>query len=356
MLPAPAVPPPAPAASRAPTKVVNAPSHPAEETALHERELVRALVDEASDAAKKNDLQRALALFTEAIRRSPTDVYALIRRCRLYSRDANANWPAAIADASEAIRLDPGNSWAYASRAYAEERAGDQHRAIADASEAIRLDPKNAEAIAVRADAYSALGEWNHAILDFNESLRLNPKRDWTWSNRANAYMALGNFEHAQNDNRRAVELAPTYFGFWLQRAVIHGLKNEDEQAVTSFAEAMRLAPESEKATVYNGRANFELSVSKIDPAIADSSEVIRLRGHKSEPIDAEYHARRAKLHLAKGETDLALADCDVAIRINPKPPKPHFYRGRLICGSTSGTAPSPIPRARSDSPAQTST
>ena len=49
-------------------------------------------------------------------------------------------------------------------------------KAIADFSEAIRLDPKSATAYDRRAGAYEAKGNYDQAIADFTEAIRFDPR------------------------------------------------------------------------------------------------------------------------------------------------------------------------------------
>jgi tetratricopeptide (TPR) repeat protein len=51
----------------------------------------------------------------------------------------------------------------------------DYDRAIADLSEAIRLDPKRASAFYNRGVAYRAKGDLGHADADAAEAMRLDP-------------------------------------------------------------------------------------------------------------------------------------------------------------------------------------
>jgi len=69
---------------------------------------------------------------------------------------------------------------------------GDYDGAIADFSEAIRLDPKFAIAFSGRGLAYSAKGDHDRAIADFNEAIRLDPKSRIAFYNRGLAYDAKG--------------------------------------------------------------------------------------------------------------------------------------------------------------------
>jgi tetratricopeptide (TPR) repeat protein len=157
---------------------------------------------------KKNDHDRAIADLTEAIRLNTTFSWAFAVRGETFRAKnwlANANaairrlgtgepessflktddYDRAIADISEAIRLDPATSaWAsYLSRAFADRgktfrRMLNYDRAIADCTEAIRLDPKNAEAFAVRGDVRWARDEYDLATADLTEAVRLDPNKD----------------------------------------------------------------------------------------------------------------------------------------------------------------------------------
>ena len=69
---------------------------------------------------------------------------------------------------------------------------GEYNKAIADYTEAIRLDPKYKQAYTNRGVSYAKKGEYDKAIADFTEAIRLNPTQPMSYMNRANAYRALG--------------------------------------------------------------------------------------------------------------------------------------------------------------------
>jgi lipoprotein NlpI len=87
----------------------------------------------------------------------------------------------------------------------------DYDRAIADYSEAIRLDPKYESAYVNRAEAYAAKGDNNRANGDFNEAIRLDPKNIGIYLTRGSIYFRGGSFAKAQADFKRAAELGPKY-------------------------------------------------------------------------------------------------------------------------------------------------
>ena len=87
-------------------------------------------------------LDRALEYFTNAIRRNPCAAEYSKRGGVWFWKGENDK---AIADYTEAIRLDPKDPIAYSSRGGAWYNKGENDKAIADCTEANRLDPKYAK-------------------------------------------------------------------------------------------------------------------------------------------------------------------------------------------------------------------
>jgi tetratricopeptide (TPR) repeat protein len=85
--------------------------------------------------------QHAVAAFTEALRLEESAVVYL-QRARTYIK--MNEFDKALADYTEAIRLDPESTTAYNNRAVTYAKKGDFERALADYTEAIRLDPHDA--------------------------------------------------------------------------------------------------------------------------------------------------------------------------------------------------------------------
>ena len=79
----------------------------------------------------------------------------------------------AIADYTEAIRLDPKDPSIFLDRAGAYESKGELERAIGDYSESIRLNPGDPAARCSRGGVYRRRSEWDRAIADYTETIRL---------------------------------------------------------------------------------------------------------------------------------------------------------------------------------------
>ena len=84
---------------------------------------------------------------------------------------------------------------------------GDHDQAIADYTEAIRLDPKIAAAYYNRAISYAEKGDHDQAIADCTEAIRLNQTQPVYYVRRARAYRALGDEAKAASDEKKAQEL-----------------------------------------------------------------------------------------------------------------------------------------------------
>jgi len=83
---------------------------------------------------------------------------------------------AAIAQASQAIKLKPDYSSAYAVRGIAYARIKEFDKAIADLTEVIRLDPKNPDNYKNRAVVYGLKGDKEKALADQDTVNRLLAK------------------------------------------------------------------------------------------------------------------------------------------------------------------------------------
>src|SRR5262249_41784894 len=79
----------------------------------------------------------------------------------------------------------------YRNRAAIYALRGDAGHAIADADEAIRLDPKNAFAFNIRGKAYFDKGQYALAIIDYDQAIRLDPLLSEARQNRERAQAAV---------------------------------------------------------------------------------------------------------------------------------------------------------------------
>jgi lipoprotein NlpI len=164
------------------------------------RTRVAEVVDTDPNAASAN-----LASLSDVVKRNPTPE-AFNTRGVAYARVAR--YQEAIADFSQAIKLDPTNIAAYADRAGAWLVQEDYEHAVADYDEIIRLDPKRWGAYASRGIALQKEGEFDRAVADFSEAIRLQPKSVIAHAGRGRANFGKGDLSAAADDLAHANELA----------------------------------------------------------------------------------------------------------------------------------------------------
>ena len=177
------------------------------EDVLQELELrqaiARAMAEELDkrwkeEAKAKADDDAAIADYTEAIRLDPGDAEAYYNRGVIYAH--KGDYDAAVADYTEAIRLDPGDATAYYNRGFDYGKIGDYPRAIAYYSEAIRLGPGDATAYFARGNAYGEIGDHTRAIADYSEAIRLDPEDATAYYYRGISYLKMGDRAKAEAD------------------------------------------------------------------------------------------------------------------------------------------------------------
>jgi len=151
----------------------------------------------------------------------------------------------AIADLTQAIRLDPNYADAYISRGSVYNEKGDYDRAIADLTQAIRLDPNYAIAYVVRASAYYSKGDYDRAIADFTQAIRLDPNSEITYCNRGIVYKEKGDYDRAIADFTQAIRLDPIYANAYYNRSIAYMEKGNYAQARADVDMALRLEPNS---------------------------------------------------------------------------------------------------------------
>ena len=235
---------------------------------------------------------------------------ALANRCGLWKMKGEAD--RAIADCSQAIRLNPKLASAYNNRGNAWRAKGDYDRAIADYTEAIRLDPKYAVAFKNRGSAYRDKGEPERAIADYTEAIRINSKYVDAFLNRGNTYYAKKEYDRAIADYTEAIRIHPYAVGFlFYTRGNAYAAKKEYDRAITDYTEAIRIDPNDSGA--FNNRGNSFREKKEFDRAVADYAEAIR-----SDPNNAFAFNNRAIIYHAKKQYDRAIADYTEAIRLDP--------------------------------------
>ena len=120
----------------------------------------------------RGDFDRALASLSTSISLAPTTTAYALRGTVHYK---NQDLDAAIADYSEAIRRDARNGEALNNRAWTYYRLARAREGLPDADAAVRLLAKEAYAWDTRAHIHEALGDREAAIRDYRAALAIDP-------------------------------------------------------------------------------------------------------------------------------------------------------------------------------------
>ncbi len=124
-----------------------------------------------------------------------------------YDKRHQHNFEAAIADATEAIKLDPSNAKAWLERGISRNNQKDYEGAIEDCNQAVKIAPDFADCIRIRGEIKARMKNYIGAISDFDEAIKLQPKFSRAYGNRAEAYHALGKDEQALADYNISLSL-----------------------------------------------------------------------------------------------------------------------------------------------------
>ncbi len=208
------------------------------------------LFDDGFEKYNKKDYPGAIADYNEAIRLKPD--YAFAYNNRGLAKYDLGNKQEAIADYNEAIRLKPDYAFAYNNRGLAKYDLGDKKGAIADYNEAIRLKPDYAFAYHNRGLAKYDLGDKQEAIADYNQAIRLNPNYDRAYHNRGNAKSALGDKQGAIADYNEAIRLNPNHANSYYSRGLIKKERGDKQEALADFRKASELYQQQGNTEWYN--------------------------------------------------------------------------------------------------------
>jgi tetratricopeptide (TPR) repeat protein len=201
---------------------------------------------------------------------------------------------------------------AYNNRGNAYFAKKDYDRAIADYTEAIRLDPKYVLAYINRGSAYKAKGDYDDAIGDYTEATTIDPEDALAYSKRGNAYEARKNYDRAIADFTEALQLNPNDANAFNSRCWNRTLADRDLQgALADCNESLRLRPGD--ANALNSRGLVQLKLGAYERAIADYSAAI---GANAKDADSFYG--RGVARLKSGDIDGGKADIAASKAIRP--------------------------------------
>ncbi len=178
----------------------------------------------------------AIADFSRAIQFGPDDYRvrdAYVGRAYVYGRQGEGEL--AVAELTEAIRVDPGNPYAYAERGWMSLAYGDYASARDDFSTAIAMYPEEPDFYNGRGDAYMGLELYENALADYDRALAMAPENPLWWVARGWAYLSLGDHEAALADFNQALELDENFTDAYFARGEAFYVLERFDEALDSY-------------------------------------------------------------------------------------------------------------------------
>jgi tetratricopeptide (TPR) repeat protein len=151
---------------------------------------------------------------------------------------------------------------AFEHRGHAWNGKNDFDRAIADYSEAIRLNPQAWHAFILRGGAWREKKDFDRAIADYSEAIQLNPPHPhdaaFVFDRRGLVYLKLGNYGAAIADYSSAINLDPESASSRYGRGLARRLMGDRNAAEADIAAAMKadatIAEKYRKYEIHNTR------------------------------------------------------------------------------------------------------
>lgn len=153
----------------------------------------------------------------------------------------------AIADTTQALTLNPTNTFAWYNRGNAYKKNGLYDQAIADYDKTVALNPNFSLAYNSRGGAYSKKGLNDLAIADFTKAIALNGMIKAYYS-RARSYYLKCEYKAALSDAEMAVTIEPNIANHFVLRGQIYEQLHQLDKADSDYHAALALDSKNKDA------------------------------------------------------------------------------------------------------------
>jgi tetratricopeptide (TPR) repeat protein len=235
---------------------------------------------------------------------------------------------AALRAFSQAIKINYKYFLAYFMRGYVYTELQEYPQALADFSQVIKLQPRIAGAYGnrglIRAEK---MNDFSGAMIDYNQAIALDSESAHIFYNNRGIlkYYSLNDFSGALADYNQAIKLAPTFALPYNNRGLLKKDKFSDlPGALADYKRAIALKPDF--AMAYYNRGDLRESLNDPQAALSDYDRAIELNPKYVAAYNSRGFLKYQKLNNDRG----AMADFNRAIAINPQSAAAYHYRGNL--------------------------
>ena len=185
------------------------------------------------------------------------------------------------------------------------------HEVISFCDKALKINSDLPEAYSFKGNALYNLGEYNDAAESFSHAIEKEPDEAEHYYDRSWSYCNLDKYEDSIIDINKALEIEPKSSAFYYDRGRFEYWAERYKDAVISFTKGIELKPTENK---YLFRANSYMSLEEYDLALADFNSSIEI-----DPEFARAYYRRGILYKKMELLEKAAQDFKKAIELNPK-------------------------------------
>ncbi|BCT68679.1 TonB-dependent receptor [Nitrosospira sp. NRS527] len=225
----------------------------------------------------------------------------------------------ARADIEQALRLEPGNSDAYALQAIIAVVQNDKDQALTLANKAVELDQTSSAARLALSYAQQAHFNIEDALASVQKAVELDPQNALIWARLAELHMSTGYLDRALEAAQRAVDLNPNLSKTQTVLGFAHLTQIDTKAAKVAFTQAIELDQADPMPRLGMGLAKIregDLEEGRIELEIAASLD----------PANSLIRSYLGKAYFEEKRYPLAETQFDLARGLDPNDPTPWFY------------------------------